>query len=121
MLKSLQKSDKDTNELIDKMRDYLFSVGIRTTRERAWDIFLKAHEIPYDTLLKNNQEIEYQGNGKHILQSTHESQILVIRNLGRYELKGIKGNSGKTRKASIKFIPSEKIKNKVEESVKVND
>ena len=35
MLNRLQKVDKDTNELIDAVKDFLFSVGVRTSRERA--------------------------------------------------------------------------------------
>ena len=47
MLSKLQKADKDTNDLIDQVREYLFSIGIRTTRERAWDIFQSVHQLPY--------------------------------------------------------------------------
>lgn len=114
MLKSLQKSDKDTNELIDRVKEYLFSIGIRTTRERAWEILQKVNHLPYEMLLEKNPEITYQGPGRHVRQSTHEGQVFVIKDLGRYELKGLaKG------KAVIKFIPSHTLKNKVAESVKV--
>lgn len=116
MLNSLQKSDKDTNELIDRVRDYLFSIGIRTTRERAWDILQKVNHLPYEMLLEKNPEIKYQGQGRHVRQATHESQVFVIRNLGRYELKGLAKGS-----AVIKFIPSNSLKNKIGESVKVKN
>lgn len=116
MLNSLQKSDKDTNELIERVKDYLFSIGIRTTRERAWDILQKVNHLPYEMLLEKNPEITYQGQGRHVRQTTHESQVFVIRSLGRYELKGLSNG-----KAVIKFIPSKALKNKVSESVKVNE
>jgi len=119
MLDILQKSDKDTNELIDKVKDYLFSVGIRTTRERAWDILQNVHQLPYKMLIEKNPEIKYQGQGQHIIQSKHGSQVLVIRHLGRFELKGV--GRKESKKAAVKFVPSKALKNKIEESVKVTD
>lgn len=114
MLKRLKKSDIDTNELIDRVRDYLFSIGIRTSRERAWDILQKVHHLPYEMLIEKNPEIKYQGPGRHIRISTHENQVFHIRELGRYELKGFS-----TGKAAIKFTPAEAVKKKVSEEVKV--
>lgn len=113
MLDSLQKSDKDTNELIDKVRDYLFSIGIRTTRERAWDIFQTVHQLPYKMLIERNPVITYQGNGQHISYK-HGNQLLVVRHLGRFEIKGVSARKNKKKVAAIKFSPSYDIKKLVE-------
>jgi len=116
MLKSLQKSDEETIQLIERVRDYLFSVGIRASKERAWDILQNITQIPYDMLIENNEEIKYQGASRNIRKSSHPRQVLSIKDLGRYELKGLS-----TGKATIKFIPSETLKHKIEESVKVKE
>jgi len=113
MLSRLQKADKDTNELIDSVRDYLFSVGVRTSRERAWDIFQNVHRIPYKLLVSRNKEIPYQGQGKHISHK-HGDQLLVIKNIGKFELKGVSMKKDQQKKATIKFSPSAEIKAEIE-------
>lgn len=108
MLNRLQKVDKDTNELIDAVKDFLFSVGVRTSRERAWEIFKEVYKIPFRILIERNDEIKYQGQGTH-LSSKHGSQLLVIHDIGRFELKGIA--KGPSKKAVVKYVPSQDIKN----------
>jgi hypothetical protein len=112
MLDKLQKADKDTNELIDKVKAYLFSIGIRTTRERAWDIFQTIHQMPYKELIEKNPIIKYQGAGAHIGHK-HGSQILVIKNLGRFEIKGVSSKKDKKKTATIKFMPSYEVRDLV--------
>lgn len=113
MLSKLQKSDKDTNELIDMAKAYLFSVGVRTSRERAWDILKNMHQLPYKLLVARNKQIEYQGQGVHISHK-HGDQLLVVRNIGRFELKGVSSRKTKEKTATIKFTPSEEIKKEVQ-------
>lgn len=113
MLKKLQKIDQDTNDLIDRVRAYLFSVGIRTTRERAWDVFQNVHRIPYEMMIEKNPKIKYQGQGQHITHK-HGSQLMVIKNVGKFELKGVSVTKDKKKKASIKFYPSAEVKAMVE-------
>lgn len=108
MLNRLQKVDKDTNELIDAVKDFLFSVGVRTSRERAWEIFKEVYKIPFRILIERNDEIKYQGQGTH-LSSKHGSQLLVVHDIGRFELKGIA--KGSSKKAVVKYVPSQDIKN----------
>ena len=119
MLKKLQKADKDTNELIDQVKEYLFSIGIRTSRERAWDIFQKVHQIPYLMLIERNPEIKYQGVGQHISHK-HGDQLLVIKDLGKFEIKGVSMRRNDKKRAAVKFTPSAEIKALVEQ-VKVVD
>jgi len=118
MLSRLQKVDKDTNDLIEMVKDYLFSVGVRTSKERAWDIFQAIHQLPYKFLVERNNEIKYQGQGQHITHK-HGNQLLTIKNIGKFELKGVSVKKDKAKKASIKFTPSKEIKRLVEESIKV--
>lgn len=108
MLDRLQKVDKDTNELIDAVKDFLFSVGVRTSRERAWEIFKEVYKIPFRMLIERNDEIKYQGQGTH-LSSKHGAQLLVVHDIGRFELKGIA--KGPSKKAVVKYVPSQDIKN----------
>jgi hypothetical protein len=119
MLNRLQKADKDTNELIDQVQKHLFSIGIRTSRERAWDIFQTIHQLPYRYLIEKNPVIKYQGVGAHISHK-HGSQMLVIKHLGKFEIKGVSDKKDKKKKASIKFKPSNDIK-KLVETVEVID
>jgi hypothetical protein len=105
MLNKLQKADKDTNDLIDMVKNYLFSVGIRTSRERAWDVFQAIHKLPYKLIANRNPSIVYQGQGQHIL-AKHGNQLLVIKEVGRFELKGVSSKKGQPKHAAVKFIPS---------------
>jgi len=114
MLTKLQKADKDTNKLIDEYKDFLFSIGIRTSRERAWEIFQQAHKLPYTMLIKANPEISYQGAGRHITHS-QGNQLLVIKNIGKFEIKGVSDKKDNEKSAAIKFIPSNDVKAMLEE------
>lgn len=118
MLTRLQKVDKDTNELIEMVKDYLFSVGIRTSKERAWDIFQKVHQLPYKFMIERNKEIRYQGQGMHITHK-HGNQLLTIKNIGRFELKGVSVRKNSAKKATIKFSPSKEIRRLIEDNIKV--
>lgn len=109
MLNKLQKIDKDTNDLIESFRDYLFSVGVRTSKERAWDILQQSYKLPFEFLISKNQSIKYQGAGKHISHK-HDNQLMVIRNLGKFEVKGVVNKATGTKSATIKFTPSNDIK-----------
>lgn len=110
MLDKLQKVDKDTNELINAVQKYLFSVGIRTSKERAWDILQTMYKIPFEMLIKRNSVIKYQGQGAHI-SSKHGAQLMVIKNIGRFEVKGIVNTKTKTKRAKVKYTPSADIQN----------
>lgn len=112
MLSKLQKVDKDTNDLIDQVREYLFSIGIRTTRERAWDIFQAIHQLPYKILIERNKTIKYQGAGAHISHK-HENQLLVVKNIGRFEIKGVSSKKDKKKTATIKFMPSYEVRDMI--------
>lgn len=118
MLSRLQKIDKDTNDIINMIRDYLFSIGIRTSKERAWAIFQTVHQMPYKLMVERNKKITYQGQGKHI---THKygNQLLVVKNIGKFELKGVSVRKDKAKRAVIKFMPSAEIKTLVENSIEV--
>ena len=118
MLAKLQTKDTRSNELIDKVTAYLFSVGIRTTRERAWDIIQNVHRIPYEMLVELNPVIKYQGQGTHISRK-HGNQLLSIRNLGNFELKGVSNKKGMAKKASIRFRPSKTLRRYIEENIEV--
>jgi len=112
LLPRLQKSDKDTNELIEEVTKFLFSVGVRTSRERAWAIFEGIHKLPYKLMVKKNPVIKYQGQGNHI-SSKHGSQLLTIKNVGRFELKGVSSRKDQKKTASITFVPSADIRDLV--------
>ena len=116
MLQRLQKKDKHTKELIKQMTKYLFSVGIRTSEERAWDILQTAFKLPFEYVVSLNDEIGYQGQGVHI-SSKHGDQLVTIKDLGRFELKAV--GKEDSRKAVVKFKPSEDINRLVETKVKV--
>ena len=120
MLTRLQKVDKDTNELIDMVKEYLFSVGVRTSKERAWDIFQTIHQLPYRFMVERNKEIKYQGQGMHI---THKygNQLLTIKNIGKFELKAVSVKKDSIKRPTIKFTPSAEIRSLIEENVKVID
>lgn len=109
MLDKLQKVDKDTIELIDRFRDYLFSIGIRTSRERAWAIFQTAYKLPFEMIIKRNKKIKYQGQGVHI-SSKHGKQQMVIKDVGKFIVQGVSSKKSGTKKAAVKFTPSEDIK-----------
>lgn len=119
MLDKLQKVDKDTNDLINEVRKYLFSVGIRTSRERAWDILQTVHQLPYKILIDKNPRIKYQGAGAHISHK-HGDQLLAIKHLGKFEIKGVSSKKDKKKTATVKFTPSNEIK-KLMESVIVEE
>lgn len=116
-LGKLQKSDVDTNALIDKVQKFLFSIGIRTSRERAWFVFQQVFRLPYELLMERNEEIAYQGVGKHLTQKEHNDQILTIQNVGRFEIKAVSNKQGS--KAVMKFKPSKEFDRYVAESIKV--
>lgn len=118
ILDKLQKTDKHTKHLIKEVQKLLFSLGIRTSKERAWAVFQQVFKLPFEYVASLNDEIEYQGAGVHI-SSRHGNQLVVIKDLGRFEIKAV-GKPGK-RKATIKFTPSEDIKRLVEESVEVKE
>ena len=118
ILDRLQKVDKHTKKLIEEMRKALFSMGVRTSNERAWAILQAAFKLPFEYIIGLNEEIEYQGAGVHI-SSKHGDQLVVIKDLGRFEVKAV-GNEG-NRKAVVKFIPSEDIKNLAEEAIRVKE
>ena len=120
-LSKLQKSDKDTNELIDKVREYLFSIGIRTSRERAWDIFQAIHKMPYEILITKNKVIKYQGQGQHISHKNQPSQVLTIKDIGKFEIKAVSSTKSKPKRASIKFVASKDIQKMLDEKVEVID
>lgn len=119
MLKKLQKVDADTNELINQYRQFLFDNGIRTSKERAWELFQHAHKLPYLMLIEANPKITYQGVGAHISHK-HGKQLLVIKNVGKFEIKGVSNKKSNSKSAAIKFQPSNDIK-KLLESVEVTD
>lgn len=118
ILTRLQKADEDTNNLIDAFRDYLFSVGIRTSRERAWDIFKTSFKLPFELLVRKNETIKYQGPGAHISHK-HGDQLLVIKNVGKFELKGVSMKKDQKKRAAIKFVPSADVREMVEQVVVV--
>lgn len=116
----LQKVDDDTNALIDEFRAFLFSIGYRATREKAWAILQKAHKLPYEVLIdKNKGGIEYQGQGRHI-SSRHGNQLMVIKELGRFEVKAIVDKSSDEMfgyNATIKFKPSQDLVKEIREVI----
>lgn len=114
----LQKTDKHTKELIKRMRKMMFSMGIRTSDERAWALLQATFKLPFEYIIELNNEIEYQGAGVH-LSSKHGNQKISVKDLGRFEIKAV-GKKGK-RKATVKFIPSEDIKNLAESKVVVKE
>lgn len=120
MLPRLQKVDKDTNELIDRVKNYLFSIGIRTSRERAWEVFRAIHHMPYELLIEKNPKIKYQGAGQHISHK-HGNMLLSIKNVGKFKLQGVSTKQGKKKKAAIKFEPSNEMKNLIEKIEVVED
>lgn len=113
--KKLQKADIDTNALIDTMqaylKEYFRQLGIRgivVSREMAWDFFQTSHKLPYMLLISRNPTIIYQGQGRH-LSKKHSDQQLVIKNIGRFEMKGVSHKKDLAKTASIKFKPSKDI------------
>lgn len=118
ILDKLQKTDKHTKKLIKEMRKLLFSMGIRTSHERAWAILQASFKLPFEYIIGLNKEIEYQGSGVHI-SSKHGDQLVVVKDLGRFEVKAV-GKKGK-RKAAVKFVPSEDIKRLAEETIEVKE
>lgn len=117
----LQKVDEDTNKLIDDFRAFLFSIGYRATREKAWTVLQKAHKIPYEHLIEKNKEgIEYQGQGRHI-SAKHGNQLMVIRELGRFEVKAVsnRNKEEESYSATIKFKPSQDLMDEIKSSIPV--
>ena len=62
MLKRLQKVDQDTNDLIAEIQKFLFSVGVRTSKERAWEIFKACYKIPFEMLIEKGGESQGRGS-----------------------------------------------------------
>ena len=109
MLKRLQKKDEKTNELIERVRKYLFSVGVRTSKERAWDIFQNVFTIPFEYMAEKNPKIKYQGSGVQISKK-HGDQLLVVKGIGRFEVQGVSVKKDRSKKAAIKFKPAQEIR-----------
>jgi hypothetical protein len=111
MLDRLQKADQETIEFIKLIKQTLFSLGIRTSEERAWEVFKSLNKLPFQVLIDKNKEegIKYQGQGVH-LSSKHANQRLVIKDVGQWEIKAVSARKGMARKAVVKFTPSEDIK-----------
>lgn len=119
MLERLQKTDSDTLELISKVKDFLFSINIRIDDERAWEIFRGVFTLPFEMLLARNPEIKYQGPGRHLRLNKHSNQRLVIRGLGKFELKAVSSKRDERKKASIKFTPGEGLRKTIEDRIVV--
>lgn len=117
---SLQKVDERTNEVIDLFTKFLFSVGIRTTKERAWVILKKAQRLPFEYLIALNEEegIEYQGAGKHI-SAKHGNQLMTIRELGRYELKAVSSKKDDKKTATIRYVLPTDLQQEIMDKIKV--
>jgi len=113
-----QKQDKDTLALISAVKQYLFSLGIRVDDQKAFDIFLIMNKLPYYVLIDRNESITYQGQGTHLTHKENSSQILVVKDIGRFELKAVKGNNTFTPK--FRFIPSQDLQDLVKKEVRVN-
>lgn len=121
MRQPLQKIDDDTNKLIDLFKDFLHSNGIRTTRERAWIILQKAHRLPFEYLIeKNTDGIEYQGAGQHI-SSKHGNQLMVVKELGRFEVKAVSDRKSRSRKATIRYKLPNDLLTEIQERIPVED
>lgn len=117
----LQKIDKRTNEIISLFRDFLFSVGVRTSHERAWVILQKAHRLPFEYLIELNKEgIKYQGSGQHI-SAKHGNQLMVIKELGRFELKAVSARKDQEKQSTIRYTIPRDLLREVREKVKVLD
>lgn len=113
----LQKIDEATNNLINEYQAFLFSMGIRISRERVWQVLEKAYKLPYEVLIDLNKDgIIDQGQGRHI-SSKHGNQLMVIKGLGRFEVKAIGPQDN--RGASIKFKPSQDMDREVREQIPV--
>ena len=109
MKKRIFKIDTDTVELIEEVRRYLFSIGIRTSRERAWDIFKSVFQIPFNMLIEKNPKLEYSRR-----PARNSSQVLSVRDLGRFVLKAnVSGSVG------AKFHPSTKLTKRLNAEVEV--
>jgi hypothetical protein len=119
VLEKLQKTDSDTLELIDKVKEFLFSINVRVDDERAWEIFKGVFVIPFEMLVAKNPEIKYQGAGRHLRLKSHANQRLVVRGLGKFELKAVSSKKDERKKASIKFIPGEGLRKTIEERIVV--
>lgn len=120
MLKKLQKTDEDTIALIKEVSKYLFSIGIRTSEERAWDIVQEIYKIPYKMLVERNPEItKWTEDGKYAARTSGKHQ-LSIRGLGKFTLQAVgKGKNKDNNSARVKFAPSKDIQNILDEKVKV--
>lgn len=121
ILDKLQKVDEETLDIVGLTQDILFSLGIRTSKERAWEVFKRLNKLPFEYLINRNKKdgIEYQGQGVH-LSSKHANQRLVIKEVGQYELKAVSARKSLEKKAVVKFTPSEDIK-KLALEVEVKD
>ena len=121
MRQPLQKIDDDTNKLIDLFKDFLHSNGIRTTRERAWIILQKAHRLPFEYLIeKNTDGIAYQGAGQHI-SSKHGNQLMVVKELGRFEVKAVSDRKSRNRKATIRYKLPNDLLTEIQERIPVEE
>lgn len=116
----VQKIDERTNEIIELFTQFLFSVGVRTSKQRAWEILKKAHRLPFEYLIALNEDdgIEYQGQGKH-LSAKHGNQLMVIRELGRFELKAVSDRRSREKRPTIKYIVPKDLLAETRERIKV--
>ncbi len=120
-IRASQRKDPRTVYFMKKYRDYLLSKNIRVQPKRAWEIFYAAYSLPLEHLIRQNKQIEYQGKGVH-LSKKHKKQILHIYGLGTFEIKAVAPRrSRKGKRAVIKFTPSKRFQDYVEENVKVID
>jgi hypothetical protein len=118
-LESIGITDSDTQEKIGRFfRKYFRSAGVTSTRERAEAILIQAYKIPFDTLISNNPEIEYQGAGQALRTGDNE-QVITLKGLGKFELMAVSSHRDKPKKAAVKFRPTRTIKAEVAAKVKV--
>jgi len=121
MLDKLQKIDEDTLELIKRANQLFFRVGIRTDEERTWEIIKELFKLPFKMIIEKNPEIEYQGKGVHLTNKQHPTQVMTIRELGRFELKAVSTRQNNIKRPAIRFKPTKEIQLLAEQKVKVID
>jgi len=120
-MRKIQKVDIDTLAIIEVVKQYLFSIGIRVSNEKAFQIFKVMQQLPYMILIDRNKEgIKYQGSGSHLTHEEHGSQILAIQDIGRFELKAIK-NRHHGYVPHIKYTTDGAFNRYLNESIKILD
>lgn len=121
MLDKLQKIDEDTLELIKRANQLFFRLGIRTDEERTWEVIKELFKLPFEMIIEKNPEIEYQGQGVHLTNKQHPTQVMTIRELGRFELKAVSTRQNNLKRPAIRFKPTKEIQLLAEQKVKVID